>query len=117
MEKKSQYIKNRTKLNPSQQEQFGRMWTGGLAETSMTGSTMPITHPRTPGGHNSVRLSPTARQEYEAYMQNRIRMATQQQQQQHNRMRPPTTIIGVCIALYNLIILCVFRAYCMCGVV
>ncbi|XP_059154742.1 histone-lysine N-methyltransferase 2C-like isoform X4 [Physella acuta] len=77
-----------------QQEQFGRMWTGGLAETSMTGSTMPITHPRTPGGHNSVRLSPTARQEYEAYMQNRIRMATQQQQQQHNRMRPPTTIIG-----------------------
>ncbi|GFN93147.1 LOW QUALITY PROTEIN: histone-lysine N-methyltransferase mll3, partial [Plakobranchus ocellatus] len=73
-----------------QQEQFGRMWSGGLAETPMPGST-PL-QPRTPGGHNSVRLSPTARQEYEAYMQNRIRMANQQQQQ--NRMRPPTTILG-----------------------
>uniref|UniRef100_A0A2C9KCS1 Uncharacterized protein n=1 Tax=Biomphalaria glabrata TaxID=6526 RepID=A0A2C9KCS1_BIOGL len=76
-----------------QQEQFGRMWTGGMAETTLSGSALPISHPRTPGGHNSVRLSPTARQEYEAYMQNRIRMANQQQQQQ-NRMRPPTTIIG-----------------------
>lgn len=71
------------------------MWTGGMAETTLSGSALPISHPRTPGGHNSVRLSPTARQEYEAYMQNRIRMANQQQQQQ-NRMRPPTTIIGVC---------------------
>ncbi|KAH9514337.1 hypothetical protein Btru_028795, partial [Bulinus truncatus] len=76
-----------------QQEQFGRMWTGGMADTPMSNPALPISHPRTPGGHNSVRLSPTARQEYEAYMHNRIRMATQQQQQQ-NRMRPPTTIIG-----------------------
>ena len=67
------------------------MWSGGLAETPMPGS--GPSQPRTPGGHNSVRLSPTARQEYEAYMQNRIRMANQQQQQ--NRMRPPTTILGV----------------------
>lgn len=69
------------------------MWTGGISEAPITGSTMSMPHPRTPGGHNSVRLSPTARQEYDAYMQNRIRQANQMQQQ--NRMRPPTTILGV----------------------
>lgn len=71
------------------------MWTGGLTEAPIPGPSMPMPNPRAPGSHNSVRLSPTARQEYDAYMQNRIRQANQMQQQ--NRMRPPTTILGVCI--------------------
>lgn len=66
------------------------MWGG---EAPVPGPSMGVPPPRNPGGQNSVRLSPTARQEYDAYMQNRIRMATQQQQQ--NRIRPPTTILGV----------------------
>ena len=77
------------------------MWSGGLPpESPMPGtSTAPIPQPRAPGSQNSVRLSPTQRQEYEAYMHNRIRMANQQQMQQQNRMRPPTAIhvMGVSI--------------------
>lgn len=51
--------------------------------------------PRMPGSHGTVRLTAAARQEYDQYMQNRLR----EQQKQQERVRPMHTIVGVIILI------------------
>lgn len=57
------------------------------------GQVPPHPQPRIPGAGTS-RLPQAARQEYDAYMINKIRQ--QQQQQQQQGPRPPIQIVGVC---------------------
>ena len=92
------------------QEQFGSSWTGGMgiprpmggppssappqssvSTTATSTASSVMLQPRVPGSPSSIRMSPTARQEYDAYMQSRLRMAAQSP-----RPRAPTTIqLGV----------------------
>ncbi|XP_070175347.1 histone-lysine N-methyltransferase 2C-like isoform X3 [Littorina saxatilis] len=59
---------------------------GPVATATSTSATVML-QPRVPGSPSSIRMSHTARQEYDAYMQSRLRMA-----QQAPRPRAPTTI-------------------------
>ncbi|XP_060078098.1 histone-lysine N-methyltransferase 2C-like, partial [Ylistrum balloti] len=61
--------------------------------TSSTGVPDPVMggplQPRIPGGPGTIRLTASARQEYDNYMQQRLRQQQQQQQQQQMGARPP----------------------------
>lgn len=102
---------------PPWQELFGPGWPGGMpgqivgppghptsqvgpglppssTATSTVATSTPMLQPRIPGSPSSIRMSPTARQEYDAYMQNRLRLASSQSP----RPRAPTTIqLGVSV--------------------
>lgn len=63
----------------------------GVSTTATSTASSVMLQPRVPGSPSSIRMSPTARQEYDAYMQSRLRMAAQSP-----RPRAPTTIqLGV----------------------
>ena len=63
--------------------------------TTASASNKPqtIATPRTPGVVQPARLPPAARQEYDSYMQDRLRQMNQQQQQQHQQQGPRATLV------------------------
>ena len=62
---------------------------GGPQASTPGSAPMQPPPPRMPGAQGSVRLTASARQEYEAYMQNRLRMMGPQGMPQGPRMPGP----------------------------